>query len=462
MLSLTCMGLSQQYPSSLSQYISYNADTIALTHCYLADVVNLKLDSNQTIIISHGIIQKTGNSASIVIPSGTTIVDCTGKSVLPGFVLMHEHMFYPAVSISPLYIHYKQLPVTFPILYLACGATTIRTCGSMEPYSDLGLKKEIDERRYIGPSMDVTGPYMEGVGGFDPEMPVLKNPEEAKAFVNFWAAQGIHSFKAYMNIDTATLRAGILSAHKRGLKITAHLCSVTYREAANMGIDQLEHGFLASTDFLPGKKENECAFLQDPLALADLDGQPVKDLIRLLVDRKVALTSTLAVFYGFTTLDSLNRTEVLEAMAPDTRDMYLKYYGRQKSAAWIPSFQKNLKMEKMFSDAGGLLTVGTDPTGNGGVLAGYGSQTAIELLAMEGFTPIEIIRIASLNGAKALGKQDKIGSIEPGKIADLVVINGNISKDIHNIEGVQWVFRQGVGFDSKKLFALVSGQVGKY
>jgi imidazolonepropionase-like amidohydrolase len=453
---------SQSYPPTIRQYISYSADTIAFTHCFLADVIKLKVDSNQTVIISHGIIQKIGNSENLVIPTGATIIDCTGKSLLPGFVLMHEHMFYPAISISPQFVHYKELPVTFPILYLACGATTIRTAGSMEPYSDLALKKSIDERKFMGPSMDVTSPYMEGEGGFDPEMPVLKNPEEAKTFVNYWASQGITSFKAYMNIDTATLSACIRSAHAKGLKITGHLCSVTYREAANMGIDQLEHGFLAATDFVPGKKENVCSFLPNPLANAELNGQPVKDLIQLLVSRKVTLTSTLAVFYGMTTLDSLTRTEVLEAMAPDTREMYVKYYSKSKSPLMNAAFEKNLKMEKMFSDAGGLLTVGTDPTGNGGVLAGYGSQTAIELLTQEGFTPIEVIRIASFNGAKALGKQDKIGSIEPGKTADLVLIDGNIAKDINNIERVDCVFRQGVGFDSKKLFALVRGQVGKY
>src|SRR5664279_498748 len=197
----------QTYGGSIHQYISFDAEVIAFTHCYLADVIKLRTDSDQTVIVRHGIIEKIGNSEKIIVPPDATVIDCTGKSLLPGFVLMHEHMFYPAVSISPEYIHYKQLPVTFPKLYLACGATTIRTAGSMEPYSDLALKKEIDEKKFMGPSKDVTGPYMEGVGGFDPEMPVLKNPADANSFVNFWAGQGISSFKAYMNIDTATLAA---------------------------------------------------------------------------------------------------------------------------------------------------------------------------------------------------------------------------------------------------------------
>jgi imidazolonepropionase-like amidohydrolase len=453
---------SQSYPPSIHQYISYDADVIAFTHCYLADVIKLKVDADQTVIVSHGTIEKIGSSKNVVIPQGATIIDCSGKSLLPGFVLMHEHMFYPAASVSPYYVHFKQLPVTFPKLYLACGATTIRTGGSIEPYSDLALKREIDLKKIIGPNMEITGPYMEGKGGFAPQMHELNNPEEAKSFVDFWITQGITSFKAYMMLNKSTFKSAIAAAHAKGLKVTGHLCSITYREAAEMGIDQLEHGFLAATDFIPGKKENECPLYSDLLADADPDGQGVKDLIQFLVSHKVTITSTLAVFEGLTIRDSVMRKEVLDAMSPDTRDMYLNYYSKEKIPGFEKSFAKNLRMEKMFADAGGLLTVGTDPTGNGSVLAGYGSQRAIELLALEGFTPIEVIRIATYNGAKALGLQDKIGSIETGKNADLIVVDGNISENIQDIESIRWVFLNGVGFDSKKLFAKVKGQVGKY
>ena len=450
------------YSPSIQQYIDYKQDVIALTHCYLADVIHKKVLTDQTIIIEHGIITSTGNANSITIPAGATIVDCTGKSVLPGYVLLHEHMFYPAVSVSPYYIHLKQLPVTFPRLYFACGVTTIRTAGSVEPYSDLSLKRDIDSNKIIGPTMYVTAPYLEGTGGYFPQMREIKNAAEAKAFVNFWADEGFTSFKGYMNLDRASLKAAIDAAHARHLKITAHLCAVTYREAAEMGIDQLEHGFFAATDFIPGKKEDACALSADPLAGVDPNGKQAKDLIDILIKHKVILTSTLAVFEGVCMQDTIPHQEVLDMMAPDTRDMYLKYYSKEKSAGMDSSFAKDLKMEKAFSDAGGLLTAGTDPTGNGSVLAGYGSLRAIELLTKEGFTPIEAIRIATYNGAIALGVQQNIGSIEPGKTADLIVIDGNIADDINNIEKVKMVFRHGIGFDSQKLLIQLKGQVGKY
>ena len=448
------------FSDQVKKYIDYDSSFIAFTHCRLADVKNLKVLEDQTVIVHNGIITAVADSRKISPPSGSMVIDLTGKSLLPGFVLLHEHMYYAAYSADFSYLHVKQLPFTFPKLYLACGATTVRTAGSVEPYSDLNLRRDIDQGRILGPAMDVTAPYLEGKGTFFPQMHELSGPAEAKAFVSFWASQGCTSFKAYNYLDKATLKAAIDEAHAKGLKVTGHLCSVTYREAAELGIDQLEHGFSVSTDFVPGKKENAC-----PLGAAtnaSADSPKVKGLIRYLVGKKVIVTSTLAVIYNMTTLDTAMRPEVLEAMSPDSRDMFLNVYNKMRNPSGNKAMLEEMKLEKLFSDAGGLLTVGTDPTGNGATLAGYGSQQSIELLTQAGFTPIEAIRIATWNGAKALGLENKIGSIEVGKAADLVVIDGDISQDIKNIRKVTHVFKHGVGFNSQKIFSSVKGEVGKY
>lgn len=444
----------------VKKFIDYDTSLIAFTHCRLADVKHLKVLEDQTVIVRNGIITAVDESKKLSAPPGSTVIDLTGKSLLPGFVLLHEHMYYAAYSADFTYLHVKQLPYTFPKLYLACGATTIRTAGSVEPYSDLNLKRDIDQGKILGPEMDVTAPYLEGKGSIFPGMHQLSGPAEAKTFVDFWASQGCTSFKGYMFVDKPTLKAAIDEAHAKGLKVTGHLCAVTYREAADMGIDQLEHGFSVSTDFVPNKKENACPLFSAPIASADSPG--VKALIRFLIDKKVTVTSTLAVIYNMTTLDTTIRPEVLEAMAPDTRDMFLNVYLKMRNGGGNKAMLEEFKMEKMFSDAGGLLTVGTDPTGNGSTLAGYGSQQSIELLTQAGFTPIEAIRIATYNGAKALGLEDKIGSIEDGKAADLVVIDGDISQHIENIRKIVWVFKRGVGFNSQKIFSSVKGEVGKY
>ena len=444
----------------VKKFIDYDSAVITFIHCKLADVIHLKVQDDQTVIVRNGIITAVGDSKTLPPPPGSAIIDLTGKTLLPGLVLLHEHMYYADYSADFTYLHVKQLPYTFPKLYLACGATTVRTAGSVEPYSDLNLKRDIDQGKILGPEMDVTAPYLEGKGSIFPGMHELSGPTEAKAFVDFWASQGCTSFKGYMFVDKPTLKAAIDEAHAKGLKVTGHLCAVTYREAAEMGIDQLEHGFTASTDFVPNKTENSCPLFAAPIASAD--SPKVKDLIHFLIGKKVTLTSTLAVIYNMTTLDTAIRPEVLAAMAPDTRDMFLNVYLKMRNSGGNKAMLEELKMDKMFSDAGGLLTVGTDPTGNGSTLAGYGSQQSIELLTQAGFTPIEAIRIATYNGAKALGLQSKIGSIEVGKAADLVVIDGDISQNIQNIRKITWVFKKGVGFNSQKIFNSVKGEVGKY
>jgi imidazolonepropionase-like amidohydrolase len=448
------------FSPQVKRYIDYDSAFIAFTHCRLADVKRLKVLEDQTVVIRNGIITAVADSKKLPPPPGSVVIDLTGRSLLPGFVLLHEHMYYADYSADFTYLHVKELPFTFPKLYLACGATTIRTAGSVEPYSDLNLRRDIARGRILGPDMDVTAPYLEGKGSIFPGMHELSGPGEAKAFVDFWASQGCTSFKGYMFVDKPTLKAAIDEAHAKGLKVTGHLCAVTYREAAEMGIDQLEHGFSVATDFVPGKKENACPLGAAPIASAD--SPEVKALIRFLVDKKVTVTSTLAVLFNMTTLDTTMRPEVLEAMSPDTRDMFLNVYNKMRNGGGNKDMLEEMKLEKMFSDAGGLLTVGTDPTGNGATLAGYGSQQSIELLTKAGFSPIEAIRIATYNGAKALGRENTIGSIEVGKAADLVVIDGDISRDIENIRKIVWVFKGGVGFNSQKIFSSVKGEVGKY
>jgi hypothetical protein len=127
---------------------------------------------------------------------------------------------------------------------------------------------------------------------------------------------------------------------------------------------------------------------------------------------------------------------------------------------YAPLYKKGLEFEFAFVKAGGLLLTGPDPTGNGGVLPGFGDQRGVELLVEAGFTPVQAIQIAILNGATYLGQQDHIGSIAPGKQADLVLIKGDPSKKIEEIENVETVFKDGVGYDSQKLIESVRGQVG--
>jgi hypothetical protein len=314
--------------------------------------------------------------------------------------------------------------------------------------------------------MHVTGPYLEGEGSFTPQMHALTGPEDAMKTVNFWLDQGVDDFKAYNYLTAAELGAAITAAHARGAKVTGHLCSIGFREAAALGIDDLEHGLLVDTEFFPWKKPGECT--QDPrgtgfIAGLDLASPPVKEMIEDLVRRKVAVTSTLPVFEMFVPGRPAVQQRVFDAMSPDANTEFLAIKKRvdgNGEPPWAGAFKKEMEFERAFAKAGGLLLAGEDPTGIGGVLAGFGDQREVELLVEAGFTPLEAIRIATWNGAKYLGLSDEIGTIAAGMQADLVVVRGDPSTRIEDIENVETVFKDGIGYDSAKLIESVRGAVG--
>src|SRR5438552_18737348 len=264
-----------------------------------------------------------------------------------------------------------------------------------------------------------------------------------------------------MHITRAELGAAIEEAHKRGLKVTGHLCSVTYREAATLGIDDLEHGFFASTDFVAGKKPDECPGQgagQTALATVDPSGEAVRSLIAELVRRHVALTSTPTVFETFVPGRPL--PPGLDVLEPQLRAQFEQRHtaiAADTSTSYRSLFTKARAMELAFARAGGLLLAGTDPTGVGGVVPGYSNQHELELLVESGFTPLEAIRIGTLNGATFLGRADRVGSIAVGKDADLFIVKGNPVANIADVENVIVVFKDGVGYESAKLLQSVKG-----
>src|SRR5213080_2545087 len=324
LLSVFITGLAQTPQSDRQQFIRADATVIALTHVRVIDGAGAAPLEDQTIVIADGKIQSIAPTASAKVQSGAQILDLKGYSVLPGLVGMHDHMFFPMGGSPPMY---SNMGTSFPRLYLALGVTTIRTTGSVEPYNDLEIKKLIDSGRMIGPKMFITAPYLEGVGSFTPVMHTLTDADDARKMVNYWADQGATSFKAYMNITRDELRAAVEEAHKRGLKVTGHLCSVGYREAAEIGIDNLEHGLLPDSEFVANKHPDKCpgAAVSASLRQLDLNSDAVKETIRTLVAKNVALTPTLPVFEagaplaqsGIGAASAVMNPRVLNVMNPD-------------------------------------------------------------------------------------------------------------------------------------------------
>jgi imidazolonepropionase-like amidohydrolase len=384
---------------------------------------------------------------------------------------MHDHLYYTdsiAVQVAGgrigepgLFV--AEIPYTAPRLYLAAGVTTMRTTGSLEPYTDLKVKSRIDADLMPGPSIDATAPYLEGAPTRFAQMHELTGPDDAKRMVDYWAEEGMTSFKAYMNITREELGVAIQQAHAHKLKLTGHLCSVTWPEAIALGIDNLEHGpVFADTEFVADKKPDVCpSGGGSSWAKQEVNGAQVQQLIHDLVSHHVAVTSTLPVFEASVPGRPKLQPRILNAMSAESAQSYLTARANVPlDSPMTALLRKEMDFEVAFVKAGGLLLAGPDPTGNGGVLPGFGDQREVELLVEAGLTPVEAIQIATENGAFYLGQQDRIGSISPGKQADLVVIKGDPSKSIDEIEDVETVFKAGIGYDSKKLIDSVRGQVG--
>jgi imidazolonepropionase-like amidohydrolase len=450
---------------AVREFVTVDREVVALRHVRVIDGTGAAPREDQTLVVADGKIRAIGSAAETPLPDGAQVMDLAGDTVLPGLVGMHDHIYYPAPGAGDPRL-YPEHAFSFPRLYLAGGVTTIRTTGSVEPYTDLELKKAIDAGRMVGPKIHVTGPYLEGAGAFTPQMHELTGPEDARAMVNYWADEGATSFKAYMHITRAELAAAIEAAHARGLKVTGHLCSIGFREAAALGIDDLEHGLMVDSELVPDKKPDECPAQKDgirSLLAAEVSGPELQQTIRTLVEKGVAVTSTLPVFETLVPNRPPLRDVVLQVMTPEARISYLERrarIGQQQDSPWPALLKKEMEFERAFAAAGGRLVTGLDPTGYGGVVAGFGSQRAVELLVEAGFTPVEAIRIATANGAELLGEADRIGTLAAGKQADVVVVKGDPSADIATLENVVVVFKDGIGFDPEKLVDSVRGSVG--
>ena len=459
-LLLPFASAAQAPAAPKENFVALEGPVLALTHGEVFDGTGAPPMRDATIVVRDGRIHAWGPGNVVILPVDAKVVDLTGHSMTPGFVMLHEHMFYPLVQGS-----YGAMFETFPKLYLAGGATTVRTAGSMSPYADINVAQEIAEGKRPGPDMDVTAPFLDGPSPFLQDFRI-RSPQQAREMVRYWASAGTTSYKGYMGLTRAQLGAIIDEAHKGKRKVTAHLCAVTYREAADLGIDNLEHGFLAATDFVAGKRPDACPTpveLRTSFDKLAVDDPAMKALQRHLIGKKVALTSTLTVFETFATGRPVAPPEALELLIPQLRESYLSRWSQiagQKDNVWARILPKAMAWEKQFSDAGGLLVAGTDPTGYGGVIPGYSNVRQVELLEEAGFPRVQALRVATLNGAIYLGRDAEVGSVAEGKRADLVLYKGSLSEDPKALRNIVWTMKAGVAYDSAKLLASLKGRVG--
>ena len=442
---------------ALTQFVSIKEGIVALTHVRVVDGTGARPSEDQTIVLRGSRIESVGPAASTRIPDGATVVDLQGHTVLPGFVGLHEHTYFGGVK------RMTQMRVAGPLLYLAYGVTTAMTAGSQFPYEEQNMKRAVDAGVVPGPHFEITGPYLAGGNPRASMSRIVTTPADVRRVIAYWAGEGATWFKFQGSVTREVLRAGIEEAHARGLRVTGHLCSVTFSEAAAAGIDALQHGFITNSDYVPGKKPDVCP-PENMRVQADVDvgSAAVQENIRALAKTKTAVVSTLAVYETFVPERAKLDPRGLEFLDPEIRlEVEATNTSLAQGGLTVPPrlLQKMMAWERAFVAAGGLLGAGSDPWGTG-LLPGLGNLRNFELLVEAGFSPEQAIAICTLNGARILGFDGRIGSIAPGKQADLVVIRGNPAATPSDIYNVVTVFKAGTGFDSAKLRDAAKGKVG--
>jgi imidazolonepropionase-like amidohydrolase len=439
-------------------FVTVEAPITAIVHVRVIDGTGAPGRDDQTVVVQSGRIHSVGSAPAVTVPAGAHVIDGRGRTLIPGMVGMHEHLFYQAEEIG--------VPAQAPFarLYLASGVTTIRTAGTVDFRGDLRIKERIDSGELPGPKVHVTGPYLNARSA-EPD------PEAIAREVESQADRGATSFKAYTSLRASELKAAIDAAHARGLRLTGHLCAVGFREAAAMGIDNLEHGLAVDSEFYSDKQSGVCpnqGATVDQLTRTDITtDMGIHRTIADLVRHGVAVTSTLAVYESFTGDESAFDPRMPDVLTSWVRKVYdakrVQWIDRETPRArmWAVMRTKEMQFERAFVAAGGQLLAGVDPTGWGGIVAGFGDQRELELLVEAGLTPEAAIQVATSNGADFLYESDHIGTIAATKQADLVLVRGNPTTNISDVRNVDIVFKDGVGYDPAALIVATQGAVGR-
>lgn len=443
-------------PSAVRPFVAVDAPVVALTHVRLVDGTGAPARDDQTVVMGGGRILAAGPAATTTVPDGARVMDLAGHTVMPGLVSLHEHTYFGGLR--------RTVPMNASAyLYLAFGVTTAMTAGSQLPDQELELKRAIDAGEMPGPRLHIAGPYI--VAGARRTGPFrgVDSPDAARRFVDEWAGKGATWFKV-MSGPRDVLGWTIDAAHARGLRVTGHLCAVTFAEAAEMGIDALQHGFITDSEHVPGREPGVCPE-GNQRAQADVDvaGPAVRESIRRIVAAGAPVVSTLGVYESFVPGRPLD-PRALEMLAPDARrEVEANHAGLATGPFSVPErlMEKMMRWERMFVAEGGLLAAGSDPWGTG-FLPGFGNLRNYELLVRAGFTPEQAIQVLTHNGARVLGEADRIGRIAPGMAADLVVVRGDPVATPSQVYAVTLVFRDGIGYDSARLRKFARGKVGVY
>ena len=400
---------------------------IAVTGGTLLDVVNNTTIPNSVILIKNGIIQKAGTKKSVVVPQDAFIIHAEGKTIVPGLWDMHAH--FEQAEWGPA--------------YLAAGVTTVRDCGNEFGYIN-AIQKSIDDGKGVGPHILKAG-IIDGKGPMALGIIQADNVEEAVKAVQRYKENGFVQIKIYSSVKPAIVKAICTEAHRLGLSVTGHIPNgMTLQQGVDSGMDQVNHVQYVYAA-MKRNKETRAIDFSDSVSVAALD---------FIKAHNVVIDPTVGVFeLSLRSLkDSITAIEPAFASIPQPLQALFINTGlepvmAQKLKIIITGF---LEIVKRMHDKGITIVAGTDMG-----FPGYSLDRELELYVQAGFSPMEAIQSATIVPAKVMGIDKLSGSVEPGKRADLIIVDGDPLQNIRNIRNVKTVIKDGNIYDPVTLHHLV-------
>ena len=408
---------------------SFSADEPAVTAIMggrLIDGTGRPAVENSVVILRGGKIMAAGPAASIPVPKGAEFVDATGKSVLPGLWEMHAH--FEQVEWGPV--------------YLASGVTTARDVGNEREFI-VAARDAIAAGRGIGPRLVMAG-VVDGSGPLALGVIRVDTPQQAREQVQKYKAAGFQQIKIYSSVKPEILKVVAAEAHRLGMTVTGHIpFGMNAVQGIEDGMDQINH-----IEYLT-------AVLVDPKSQTiDPDAPNVKAVIKLLLEHHTVVDPTLALMEIIThsTDKPISTFEPgILRVAPELREG-LETMGvlPERSEQMAAVFRAMVAAVRLLHQAGVPIVAGTDQS-----IPGFSLDREIELHVQAGFTPMEAIQSATLVAARAMGMEKDSGTIEPGKRADVIVVDGNPLKNISDIRKVSTVFAGGKMYQPAALWTSV-------
>ena len=415
---------------------------LVFTHCRLFDAPAARTIPNTTIVVSANRIARVGPDGGVSIPENAEVIDATGKTILPGLWDMHVHLGFE----------------TDGLLHLAAGVTSVRDMANdidklQEARRSFGNGTSLGPRVVMAGFMDGPGPYA------GPTKVLVDNPQEAEKAIDRYKMLGYEQIKVYSSIKPELVPAIIARAHGHGMRVSGHVPAfMTAQEVVMLGFDELQHTNFLFLNFLADSVKDtrtpvRFTAVAEHAAELDLDSAKVRQFIKLLKEHDTVIDPTLSVFENFF-LDrpgtvARAMAPIADRLPPSVRRGYLGGglpIPEGRDQRYRESFEAMLRMVAALHRAGVRIVAGTDST------PGFSLHRELELYVRAGITAPEVLRIATLGAAAVMKHDDQLGSITPGKLADLIMVDGDPTARISEIRRVELVVKNGVVIKPDQLY----------